>query len=86
MNNSTGHVVGYFVSDVIGSASAGGVCPIPSCRFQAHDGEGGVTAILAAGEGTSASNSMQQAQPTSILLTGGADGHVKQWVRVLLRR
>ena len=71
------YVNGYYVNDVIGSASVGGICPIPSSRFQANDG--GVTAILAAGQGTSMSSSLQQARPTTILLTGGADGMVKQW-------
>ena len=76
---SSGYVNCYFVNDIIG-ASAGGVCPMPSSRFQAHDGVGGVPAILAAGQGTSiSSNLQQQARPTSILLTGGADGLVKQW-------
>lgn len=74
---SGGHVVGYCVADVIGNASAGDVCPIPSCRFQAH--ERAVTSILAVGEGTSASSALPQARSTSILLTGGADGSVKQW-------
>ena len=73
----SGYVHGYYVNDVIGSASVGGMCPIPSSRFQANDG--GVTAILAAGQGTSMSSSLQQARPTTILLTGGADGLVKQW-------
>ena len=77
---SSGYVNCYFVNDVIMGASAGGVCPIPSSRFQAHDGVGGVTAVLAAGQGTSmSSNLQQQARSTSILLTGGADGLVKQW-------
>ena len=73
----SGHVNGYYVNDVIGSASVGDICPIPSSRFQANDG--GVTAILAAGQGTSMSSSLQQARPTTILLTGGIDGMVKQW-------
>jgi WD40 repeat protein len=73
----SGYVNGFYVNDVIGSASVGGICPIPSSRFQANDG--GVTAILAAGLGTSMSSSLQQARPTTILLTGGADGLVKQW-------
>jgi len=72
-----GYVVGYCVSDIIGNASAGGVCPIPSCRFQAH--EQAVTSILAVGKGTSASSALPQARSTSILLTGGVDGSVKQW-------
>jgi len=76
---NSGYVNGYFVSDVIIGASAGGICPIPSSRFQAHDGAGGVTAILAAGQGTSMSNLQQQARPTSILLTGSGNGVVKQW-------
>ncbi len=73
----SGYVNGFYANDVIGSASVGGICPIPSSRFQANDG--GVTAILAAGQGTSMSSSLQQARPTTILLTGGADGLVKQW-------
>jgi WD40 repeat protein len=72
---ATGHVIGYNVEDMIKSASTGGVCPVPSGRFMAH--EGGVTAVKCAGEGT-----LSRSNPgasSSILLTGGSDGIVKQW-------
>ena len=77
----SGHVVGYFVKDIIVNASAGGVCPIPSCHYLAHEAsggdEGGVTSILAMGQGTMRLS--MNGPPTTSLLTGGGDGKVKQW-------
>eukprot|EP00551_Chaetoceros_affinis_P004717 CAMPEP_0203684290 /NCGR_PEP_ID=MMETSP0090-20130426/47962_1 /ASSEMBLY_ACC=CAM_ASM_001088 /TAXON_ID=426623 /ORGANISM="Chaetoceros affinis, Strain CCMP159" /LENGTH=778 /DNA_ID=CAMNT_0050553461 /DNA_START=200 /DNA_END=2536 /DNA_ORIENTATION=+ len=96
---SSGHVVGYAVSDLVGSASVGNECPVPSCRFIAHDPSQqknidkseylGVTAIACAGEGTSAlvSKSMPSSNDSvrsTMVLTGGADGVVKQYE--ILRR
>ena len=72
---ASGHVVGYNVEGMVTSASAGGACPVPSGRFMAQ--EGGVTALHCAGEGTLARSG--SGTSSSILLTGGADGVVKQW-------
>jgi WD40 repeat protein len=95
-NTYIGHVVGYAISEIINCASKGSECPIPSCRFVAHDPSqqknedespySGVTAIACAGEGTSAltTKSMSNLRSTMIL-TGGADGIVKQY-EVLRRK
>eukprot|EP00521_Asterionellopsis_glacialis_P010053 CAMPEP_0195289330 /NCGR_PEP_ID=MMETSP0707-20130614/5654_1 /TAXON_ID=33640 /ORGANISM="Asterionellopsis glacialis, Strain CCMP134" /LENGTH=601 /DNA_ID=CAMNT_0040349323 /DNA_START=343 /DNA_END=2148 /DNA_ORIENTATION=+ len=83
---STGHVVGYRAKEVVEHASMGDSCPIPNCRFIAHDTSkergngghfGGVTAIQAAGDGTIARN--RPGMTSKLLLTGGSDGMVKQW-------
>eukprot|EP00978_Attheya_sp_CCMP212_P026938 scaffold89578_cov55-Attheya_sp.AAC.7 len=81
---STGHVVGYIVKDVIASASIGDECLVPSCRFAAQEADsGGLTALTCAGYGTigisSRSRSGQKPQSSTVLLTGGADGTIKQW-------
>jgi WD40 repeat protein len=81
---STGHVVGYIVNDVITSASIGDECLVPSCRFVAQEADsGGLTALTCAGDGTigisSRSRSGQTPQSSTVLLTGGADGTIKQW-------
>jgi len=72
---ASGHVVGYKVEDLVECAGEGETCPLPSGRFLAH--EGGVTAVKCAGEGTLARSN--PGASSSILLTGGADGVVKQW-------
>ena len=73
---ATGHIIAYNVEDMIKIASStGGVCPVPSGRFMAH--EGGVTAVKCAGEGTLARSN--PGASSSILLTGGSNGIVKQW-------
>lgn len=87
-----GHVVGYAVSDIIGCASEGNTCPLPSCRFLAHDPsqqkvEGtndsnirGISAIACAGEGTTPLTSKTISNVRSnMIVTGGADGLVKQY-------
>jgi WD40 repeat protein len=75
--------VGYVVSDLIGDASEGNTCPVPKCRFLAHDPSmqknddssfRGVTAIACGGVGQVTSSST-----STILLTGGADGLIKQY-------
>lgn len=89
---SDGYVVGYSVSELLGNASDGNTCTVPKCKFLVHDplsqnkglphdckdkGKSslmGVTALSCGGAGTSS-----QATLSSILVTGGADGCVKQW-------
>jgi hypothetical protein len=82
LGTATGHVVGYSVAEMVECAGEGGTCPVPSGRFLAH--EGGVTAVTCAGEGTLARSN--PGASSSILLTGGSDGVVKQWYdRVAMR-
>lgn len=93
---SSGHVVAYAVSDLVGCASVGNSCPIPSSRFIVHDPSQqkienettlpGVSAITCAGEGTSAltTKSISNFRSTMVLV-GGADGIVKQY-EVLRRK
>jgi len=116
---SSGHVVGYIVSDLIDYANKikreGGRDeeqtsqhhPIACCQFLAHECiksniapgglnhhdqklQNGVTALTCGGEGslsispsvrgsTSTSTNTIQRPSTSVLLTGGADGTVKQF-------
>jgi len=84
---SDGYVVGYSVSELLDSASEGNTCNMPKCRFLAHDplnqskesnssGNGvmGVTAISFGGPGNSSQTTL-----SSMLVTGGADGRIKQW-------
>ena len=70
---ASGHVVAYAVADIVESGSVGETCPVPNCRFLAHDR--GVSAIKVAGEGSMGQAGVQ----TTVLLTGGNDGVVKQW-------
>ena len=89
--------MGYAISDLVGCASEGNECPVPSCRFMAHDptkqqtleykdesssstSEKGVTAIACVGKAT---NKTQQPR-SALILTGGADGMIKQYQ--MLRR
>jgi WD40 repeat protein len=81
---ASGHVVAYSVSDLVQNASKGDACPIPKCRFLAHDGnkvfEGnlrGVTAISCGGPGRRELGATSGS--SSVLITGGADGVMKQW-------
>mmetsp|Transcript_20391 Transcript_20391/g.33756 ORF Transcript_20391/g.33756 Transcript_20391/m.33756 type:complete len:548 (-) Transcript_20391:18-1661(-) len=69
---STGHVVAYLVPEMVQAASMGNACPVPNGRFMAHQAEGGITSLCCGGDGNLAPSS-------SILITGGADGSVKQW-------
>ena len=72
---SSGYVLGYLVEEMVLAASEGGICPMPNGRLKAH--EGGVTAMVCAGEGTLGLS--RPGTKSSILLTGGADGVIKQW-------
>ena len=77
---STSHVIGYLVSDIVELASEGGVqCPMPCCQFLAHSDsiEGGISAISCAGKQSNAQNTNRKASIP--LLTGSANGEVKQW-------
>jgi len=72
---SSGYIVGYLVDEMVQAASVGDAFPKPNGKFKAHDA--GVTALSCAGEG-----SLRISRPdtkSSILLTGGTDGIVKQW-------
>lgn len=72
---ASGYVMGYSVDEMVQEASEGRTCATPSGRFKAHDGR--VTAMACAGEG-----SLGLSRPgtkSSMLLTGGSDGLVKQW-------
>ena len=89
--NCAGHVVGYVASELVGDASVGNTCPVPKCRFIAHDplrqtsqvadiSRSGVTAISCGGQGSTSLSAS-----SSILLTGGADGVIKQWEMIQQR-
>jgi WD40 repeat protein len=70
---ATGHVVSYLVPEMVQAASVGDSCPVPNGRFLAHgEHDGGVTSVTYGGPGNLSPTS-------SILITGGADGTVKQW-------
>ena len=80
---SSGHVVAYVASELVGSASEGDGCPVPKCKFLAHDplsqknrgfDVAGITAISCGGYGRSSGTAS-----SSFLVTGGADGAIKQW-------
>lgn len=73
---ANGEVVVYSIPDMVECASMGGTCPVPNGKFMAQ--AGGVTAIQCAGEGTLAASSRSNTA-SSVLLTGGKDGVVKQW-------
>jgi len=96
---ASGYVVAYGTSDLIGCASAGYECPIPSCRFMAHDpsqqkneenehedntgdnndNSQGITSISCGKKDPSSTSSSSSTQNTDIIITGGADGIIKQW-------
>lgn len=86
---SDGHVVAYVASELVGSASDGGICPLPKCRFMSHDpttsrtndSAPGVTALVCAGEGTSRASAS-----SSYIVTGGFDGTIKQWEMIKQKR
>jgi WD40 repeat protein len=76
LGTASGQVVCFLVEAMVQCASTGEEqCPIPNGRFQAHDAA--VTAIQHAGDGTLARS--RPGTLSSILLTGGEDGVVKQW-------
>lgn len=96
---SDGYVVGYSVSELLSNASEGNTCTVPKCRFLAHDplqqrqrlqhdqkekrqsGYMGVTAISCGGPEHSSKMTL-----SSILVTGGADGSIKQWEMLQYRK
>ena len=87
---SSGHVVAYVASELVGSASEGNECPVPKCKFLAHDPSSeknrdsmftGVTAISCGGYGRSSGTAV-----SSFLVTGGADGAIKQWEMIQQKR
>jgi hypothetical protein len=79
LGTATGYVLGYNVADLLNSADSGGACPLPSGKFKAHDK--GVTAVACGGPGSLGRVSGSGAKGTSstVLITGGACGLVKQW-------
>ena len=85
---NTGHVVCYAASDLVSCASEGDSCPTPSSRFLAYDpsqqkneqgSPAGVSAIACAGKGTSSSSNPNRNVKSTMILTGGVDGIVKQY-------
>ena len=76
LGTATGYVLGYGVADILDSASSGGTCPMPRGKFKAHDK--GVTAVACGGPG-SLGRGGGKGTSSTVLLTGGACGLVKQW-------
>jgi hypothetical protein len=83
-------VFGYVVQELLPLSGGGNlnVEPMnasPNIRFRAHGTESGkgeaVTAIACGGDGTipTTARSSNPSLSSSILLTGGEDGSVKQW-------
>lgn len=81
LGTTSGFVLGYDVNDLLLSASSGCTCPLPQGKFKAH--EGGVTAIACGGPGTlgrlGGLGSSQGETSSTVLITGGMHGQVKQW-------
>lgn len=83
---SSGYVCGYVIQELLTLPSkfrdnyrSEIINAVPSIRFRAHDA---ITAIACGGVGTIPSSSQVPTNPrmsSSILLTGGEDGTVKQW-------
>jgi len=80
-----GYVQGYTLQELLLASkddeSSVVVNPTPSCNFLAHGtqkGKSGVTALCCIGKGTTGLLK-PSAKPSILLLTGGADGIVKQW-------
>lgn len=80
-----GYIQGYTIQEIL-LAKTMNRKPLPSCNFLAHGTtatkyESGVTALYCAGKGTSGLLQRSTSSSTSsiILLSGGADGIVKQW-------
>jgi WD40 repeat protein len=80
-----GYIQGYTVQEILLSKTMNRK-PLPSCNFLAHGTTAtkygsGVTALYCAGKGTSGLLQRSTTSSTSsiILLSGGADGIVKQW-------
>ena len=92
LGTSGGYVFGYAVQELLtsllesdGNSSAQSINASPNIRFRAHGMDSGkgeaVTAIKCGGVGTipTTSRSSNPTLSSSILLTGGEDGSVKQW-------
>lgn len=77
LGTPSGFVLGYDLNDLLLSASSGGTCPLPQAKFKAH--EGGVTAIACGGPGTLGRLGGQEETSSTVLITGGVQGQVKQW-------
>ena len=82
LGTASGIVLGYDVHELLNSASSGGACPLPQGKFKAH--EGGVTAIACGGPGSlgrlsGGKSAGDKKTSSSVLITGGANGVVKQW-------
>lgn len=92
LGTSNGYVLGYVVQDILESGAP--ESPMPSIRFRAHGPDNGsgeaVTAMKCGGDGTIPTSLHSDAGQgsgvgrnprlsSSILLTGGEDGSVKQW-------
>jgi WD40 repeat protein len=80
-----GYIQGYTLQEILLSKTMNRK-PLPSCNFLAHGTTAtkygsGVTALYCAGKGTSGLLQRSTTSSTSsiILLSGGADGIVKQW-------
>ena len=89
LGTSAGYVMGFLVQDLLSASDAKSMseCPAPNVRFRtSRDGEA-VTAIKCGGDGTIPTSDRSQERrigrnprlSSSILLTGGEDGSVKQW-------
>ena len=86
LGTSSGYVCGYGIQELLTLSSkfrdnykSEIINAVPSIRFRAHDA---ITAIACGGVGTIPSSSRVPTNPgmsSSILLTGGEDGTVKQW-------
>ena len=92
LGTSSGYVFGYVLQELLpssfetgGNSNIESVIASPNIRFRAHGTESGkgeaVTAIKCGGDGTipTTARSSNPTLSSSILLTGGEDGSVKQW-------
>ena len=92
LGTSSGYVFGYVLQELLpssfetgGNSNIESVIASPNIRFKAHGTESGkgeaVTAIKCGGDGTipTTARSSNPTLSSSILLTGGEDGSVKQW-------
>jgi WD40 repeat protein len=80
---SDGYVVGYDIQTVLNN----GECTEPDISFRAHgvdSGKGeGITAIKCGGDEATPTSGNAVKVTSTILLTGGEDGSVKQWLVLL---
>lgn len=79
VGKSNGYIMGYDLEKVLST----GKCREPDVSFRAHGSDSGkgtsVSAIKCGGDGTMQSSSAGSKVSSSVLLTGGEDGSVKQW-------